>query len=343
MIEIGFEFCSEKISGKGEDAPPIRHKFEDNAWVLLVCDGMGGAGSIPYASCDGKTGAKIGAESVAAWAKGFFEAIPDVRPRLLDEQLASEFHAEIAVKLKCAADELDSQETTQSKLRSKLHKRLPTTLACITLAVEQKELRAQAIWAGDSRCFCMTSDDGLQQLSVDDQKQLCDPFESLSLDPQMSNYVNADTEFIFNSARFGLPLPAVLLVATDGCFQYVETPAHFEELLLSSLAQAASTEEWSSLLSQRIEAVTGDDASMSLQAVGWTSFESLKSAFAVRRNQLSDVMHASESAPVQGELFEPENHNFARRYRREQLWQAYKKGYSARMPVKIEEGDHAVS
>jgi hypothetical protein len=266
-----------------------------------------------------------------------------VRPNLLEEQLSNDLHAEIATKLKGAADELDGQENTQSKLRSKLHKRLPTTLACVTMAVAQKELRAQTIWAGDSRCFCMTPEEGLQQLSVDDQKQLCDPFESLSLDPQMSNYVNADTDFVFNSARFRFSLPAVLLVATDGCFQYVETPAHFEELLLNSLALAGSAEEWSTVLNQTIEALTGDDASMSLQAVGWTSFESLKLAFEVRRCHLAEVMRTSESTPVQGELFEPANHNFARRRRREQLWQAYKNGYSARMPDKIEKVDHAVS
>jgi serine/threonine protein phosphatase PrpC len=331
MADLGFEFCAEKISEKGEDAPPIRMPLGASGWALFVCDGMGGAGSFCYAGADGKAGARIAAEAVRGWTQEFFEAREE-----LSESFPGELHVEIYGKLRELADELDAQEVSPSRLRSKLHKRLPTTFAGLVV----REDRATAVWAGDSRCFCLSPEDGLQQLSQDDQKEHCDPFESLSLEPQMSNYVNADTEFSFQRAEISRVRPTVYLVATDGCFQYVETPAHFEQLLVARLLAAESVEEWGASLMSAITAVAGDDASMALQAVGWASFDSLRKAFRERLQWLTVLMRLGEPSESGEEEEAPEDRESARR-RRELIWQAYKTGYCAKMPDKLEVVSHA--
>jgi len=325
MGEFGFAFCTEKISDKGEDAPPVWGPLSEDGWVLAVCDGMGGAGSFCYTGAEGKTGAKIAAESVCDWTRAFFTE-PFELPGL---------EAVLTEKIRALADELDGQEPSPSKLRSKLHKRLPTTFAGMVVRSVDSQWRSTSVWAGDSRCFCLSPEYGLQQLSVDDQREQCDPFESLWLEPQMSNYVNADTEFRLNAIDIVRDRPTVFLVATDGCFQYVETPAHFEQLLLSSLGEAESFEEWGDAVSQAIGRVTGDDASMALQAFGWSSFEALKSAFRSRLDWLAVLMRIGDEPSENGER--------DRVAERAKIWSAYKAGYCARMPDKLIEVGHAAN
>jgi hypothetical protein len=77
----------------------------------------------------------------------------------------------------------------------------------------------------------------------------------------------------------------VLVCATDGCFGYVPTPMHFEQLLLDPLMAAPNVTGWSSAVQSRISAVTGDDAAMSVMAVG-ADFRELKDLYADRVAEL---------------------------------------------------------
>ena len=56
--------------------------------------------------------------------------------------------------------------------------------------------------------------------------------------------------------------------ATDGCFGYVPTPMHFEDLVLRHLAAARNVDAWSAGLQEEISAITGDDAAMAVLGVG---------------------------------------------------------------------------
>src|SRR6478609_4220164 len=46
--QTGFSIDIEKISKRGEDAPPIFISFDDNSHVIGVADGLGGAGGTLY-------------------------------------------------------------------------------------------------------------------------------------------------------------------------------------------------------------------------------------------------------------------------------------------------------
>ena len=52
-------------------------------------------------------------------------------------------------------------------------------------------------------------------------------------DMPMDNLVSADKPFRINHRQYDLTSPTMLLTATDGCFGYVHTPAHFEFLILT--------------------------------------------------------------------------------------------------------------
>ena len=54
------------------------------------------------------------------------------------------------------------------RLKSKLIKTLPTTMAICACDLSSREYTA--IWAGDSRVYCLQPDVGLQQVTTDDLK-----------------------------------------------------------------------------------------------------------------------------------------------------------------------------
>jgi hypothetical protein len=88
-----------------------------------------------------------------------------------------------------------------------------------------------------------------------------------------------------NYRRVELKAPFLVMCATDGCFGYVRTPMHFEHLVLGQLQRARSAQAWSTSLQADIAEVTGDDAAMSVMAVG-ADFRSLKALLAPRATQL---------------------------------------------------------
>jgi hypothetical protein len=101
----------------------------------------------------------------------------------------------------------------------------------------------------------------------------------------VSNAMSADTEFHVNYRRVELESPFLLVAATDGCFGYVPSPMHFEHLVLGPLVKARNVDGWSSAVQSDIAAVTGDDAAMSVMAVGAT-FPELQRLYADRVREL---------------------------------------------------------
>ena len=81
--------------------------------------------------------------------------------------------------------------------------------------------------------------------------------------------------------------PTIFLAATDGCFNFCLSPAHFEHAILTALRNAESVLEWRNVLLQNLERQAGDDLSLALIAAGWDSFRSLRDAFAQRLEVLS--------------------------------------------------------
>jgi hypothetical protein len=167
------------------------------------------------------------------------------------------------------------------------------------------------LWAGDSRVYACTAD-GLHQLSVDDLRDPGDALANLQRDSVISNAISADTEFRINHRQVPLTAPFFLLCATDGCFGYLRSPMHFEEIVLRTLLAAGTEDDWSAALQAEISAVTGDDASMAVIAVG-ADLPALQQLLAPRlaevtaqytepMDRLLDEVHAAEQAVAQLQL-----------------------------------------
>jgi hypothetical protein len=116
----------------------------------------------------------------------------------------------------------------------------------------------------------------------------------------------------------------VLVCATDGFFGYVDTPAQFENMLWDTMASAQDMRHWGSMLTSRVESLTGDDASLALVGLGFDDLADLRAHFAPRARQVR-VEHAEPMAHV------PPGNRAALVSARERSWQNYRRDYQRRL------------
>jgi serine/threonine protein phosphatase PrpC len=329
MPNVSFRFCTAKVAGEGEDADPIL-RVGPNLGLLGVFDGMGGAGGRVYDTPDGRhTGAWI----AARFARNVVERLmlELIKPEwdLDGPATAAELQRVLASSLAARLAELKAPETT---LRSKLVKALPTTM---TLAVLQRTDPAAGtyachlFWAGDSRAYVADPEAGLLQLTSDDLRSGGDAMRNLTDDSAMSNAISADTDFHVNHRQVELEAPFLLLCATDGCFAYVRSPMHFEQLLLSSLGAARDVSDWQRSLEAAVTAITGDDAALALLGPG-TDLAGFKRLFKDRAAELQR-RYIGPLDDLEAEVQRAEQELAELRARRAalgaELWGAYKPGY----------------
>jgi serine/threonine protein phosphatase PrpC len=318
---LSFTLWTEKITEKGEDAPPTLLIDEEvGTGILAVYDGLGGAGSTPYqignksfsgAYLASRLAMQVAEQTFVTKHYCFIERNPiheemrkDYFSGFLEKYLKTAFQLKIA--------QLDQQ---RSKIRSKLIKRLPTTIAGLTFSIDEGETMAEntyyteSFWAGDSRVYVWLPS-GLKQISEDNLTEKLDAQENLEQDAPISNCISADDDFEIFSKRLTFQQPIVLITATDGTFGYLPTPAHFEYYLLATLhhPHTCTTEDWKNILTLALEYVTGDDMSLCLLTLGYKNLEHLKFASI-------------------GRLMELKNEFIFAQKDKSQIWQNYKKGY----------------
>ena len=117
---------------------------------------------------------------------------------------------------------------------------LPTTLAMAIFRKNGGFLDVRVIWAGDSRVYLLTPVDGLSQLSEDDVDGEFDAMKALG-QSNMNNNVTGEgmDRFHLNYAEYKIPIQEgfILFAASDGCFDYIESPMQFEYKLLAATQQ----------------------------------------------------------------------------------------------------------
>lgn len=269
MTEIpGFDFVLDKIEGRGEDAPPLRlWNAAKQRGLIAVFDGMGGAGSAPCVwQGEERSGAYVAARLAARLLNDYFETY---------EGTLKDFACGLEEALKRAfarqAEEL--YPAGGSKLKSRLVRRLPTTMTALLwepLPGEVDRYRLLVLWAGDSRAYALLPS-GMVLLTKDDiHQENGDLLDQLVNDAPLRNCIHADGDFIINRAVYAVEAPLCLLVATDGCFAYLPSPPHFEYLLRHTLEQSrgAGMHAWKELLTEQLRKVAADDVSMALVALG---------------------------------------------------------------------------
>jgi serine/threonine protein phosphatase PrpC len=283
---VSFGFNLGKIPDHGEDSDPILRDGPDLG-LAAVFDGMGGAGGTVYDTPDGQRSGAYLASRIArdAVEQHMLTLLAPDRP-LSGEQTASELQGILKTTLNDALTDLNAPV---SRLRSKLLRALPTTMALGALQRGEKDgsrWLCHVLWAGDSRVYAFTAE-GMHQLSIDDLRDPGDAMENLQRDSVISNAISADTDFHINYRRVTLTTPFFLLCATDGCFGYLRSPMHFEALVLGALSSADTDEEWSTSIQAAIAEVTGDDAAMAIIGVG-ADLSTFKTLFAPRLAELVD-------------------------------------------------------
>jgi len=343
MPSVSFKFCTAKVAGEGEDADPILRVGPDLG-LLGVFDGMGGAGGRVYDTPDGRhTGAYIASRFARNVVERLMLELIKPEWNLDGPGTAAELHRVLASSLAARLAELKAPETT---LRSKLVKALPTTM---TLAVLQRADPAASsygchlFWAGDSRAYVADPEAGLMQLTTDDLRSGGDAMRNLSDDSVMSNCVSADTEFHINHRQVELQAPFLVLCATDGCFAYVRSPMHFEQLLLSSLQAARDATGWQQALEARVTAVTGDDAALALLGLG-ADLGGFKQLFKDRAAELQH-RYIDPLEELEGQVRRAEQQLAELRASRAELggelWGAYKPGYERYLAAEAPAGEEA--
>jgi serine/threonine protein phosphatase PrpC len=265
---------TEKKKGRGEDGPPTSLHHTSGRGLLAVYDGAGGAGSHPIGlTPDGQevTGAFLAPRLVHFAFEEWFYAT--VRGQHTPDS------AEVAQTIQTCLRE--AEVPSNNKISGTLVRHLPTTLASVEYERADQALELRSRWAGDSRAYLLTGKCGLQALTRDDT-ETSDALAVLNNDQPMSNMISADRPFRINEFRAQVNPPVVLICATDGFFNYLRTPAHFEYLLLSKLHAASDPGDWAERLAERVQHYSGDDASLVITSYGYRTFEALRAAFEKR-------------------------------------------------------------
>lgn len=336
---------TEQVPGRGEDAEPfVAHHKDSDQGMLAVFDGSGGAGAAPvWQASDGesRTGAWVGSRVARLATDHWFHdvaaegepATPDTLRNYLQYFLG---HA----------------PQRRSKISGTMRRQLPTTLAGVHYRLvrpqDELQLELRPLWAGDSRAYVLRPDTGLQVLTRDHTRE-SDALELLRTDPPMTNLVCADRDFEIGGQLLIHPFPCVLLAATDGFFGYVHTPADFEALLLSTLHDAGTVDEWSDLIRRAVQACTADDASLALVALGYHGFKDLREQFTARLDELTDryvrtrprgLDRLSTAGAGPGPAAAPEDlADLPARVRawQDSTWHTYRPGYETHLPPAPEE------
>ena len=325
----------EKIPDRGEDAKPISlYNKRTKSGLISVFDGLGGAGGAVYKGEDNSshTGAYFASRLARETVKEYFNALFETESTEIQEKTTwGDLKAELGEKFKKKAAELDKNP---SIIKSPLIKRLPTTMAAIYFRENpenSEQYMCYPIWAGDSRCYVLTSREGLQQLTQDELILAGDAFENIRDESPLTNCINADTDFWLRSKAISERSPCVLLVATDGCFGYLSTPMHFENLLLRTLQMSEDEKRWEEKLIDKFQKIAGDDVSMAIVAIGWDDdFKTFKQGFKDRYDTIKKT-YIDKLDKIDQEIENLEqkkqDHINKRKHLHKKYWEKYKSTY----------------
>lgn len=273
MKELHFDFRRDKREGLGEDSNPLLITDDSKDYCAVgVFDGMGGSGA---KDCESQYKGRHTQAFVAS------RIIRDATEKYLKQNSFSKVSKEDFKVILTERLEKEKKDypSPPSKLRSRLVREYPTTLAVITASKKEDRMYLiRSFWAGDSRNYLWTKD-GFFQISLDDLNEKNDPQENLRNDAGLANCVCAGSDFKINEKDIEVADPFVIISATDGCYGYLKTIMHFQYHLIEGLRTSSDLDSWKSYIEGKLNEVTGNDMSFALVAVGFDDYSHLKSYF----------------------------------------------------------------
>lgn len=314
-LDDRFVIAGEMIEGKGEDS--YYAALSMHAAVGAVFDGCGGLGSRRYPSFSRHTGAFMASRAVCSALRDWFDQTQcreedgSQDPGQLADALREEMRRSLDVCMQYRGE--------TSRIMGSMVRDFPTT-AAVVLVREPGQgpgdlLQVTCFWAGDSRVYLMDGK-GLAQLTEDDLRGQ-DAMSNLRADAPLSNYVSAGADFTLHTRTIEVRGPFAVFAASDGCFGYVRTPFHFEEMVLSCLQDADTPADFEQALDRQIREYAGDDYTLAFMNFGYGSFAAFRRAFAARLA----VVRENYIDPIEGE-----GGNRAPEYL-DKLWKTYRVDY----------------
>jgi serine/threonine protein phosphatase PrpC len=299
---LHFTFWYEQIKNKGEDALPLFLEINPNQYWLGVFDGMGGSGATHYTYYKED---KIITQTGAYWAALQTRELTNFF--LQNNKNIHELEYFLRKKLTIFYEQLEKK---QSILKNKFHKKLPTTICLASIEIKENQTTSiQTYHAGDSRAY-LWNIEGCFLLTKDHIVDNLDAYQALIQDTKIINCVEIEQDFYIQCNSFSQEKPFILLLTTDGSFDYLQSPMHFEYLFLRTLINAQQDmEHWKKQFSEEIIKIASDDISLVLVAVGFKDFIHLQNYFYARYQYL--YQHFIEK-------YEKENQSL------EMLWKNYK-------------------
>jgi hypothetical protein len=188
--------------------------------------------------------------------------------------------------------------------------------------------------------------EGLVQVSRDDARVKTDALTSLTSDPPIDNCINASQGFRLNVFSWEFHGPCVVIVASDGCFGYLPTPAHFEFELLDALCSSTTPLEWEHRLHDRLASVARDDATLAAAMLGAESFSAAQHAFQARYSRVAVEFVQPYSEQHELTLVAERHLSDAKEHRdllvkvrsdcARTLWERYRAGYEHLLSEQVE-------
>lgn len=257
---------AEKIEGCGEDA--LTYQFDENGnGYMFVFDGCGGAGSQKHIDLESKKSAYVASRCCAFFSDYYLE-----RSTLHSSQGVNLFSEQLHSYL-TRVDEHFPMEPSESTLVDIL----PTTISGINITNDNDCLSATYIWGGDSRGYIIDAN-GISQVTEDDVSSE-DAFTNITDNSIMNNRIHGAAQkepFTLHSTTINMKEKCILLCATDGCYDYFNSPMVFEYLMLSVIMASSCYSEAESQLQQILKERSGDDCSMIIAFFGFEEYEEIK-------------------------------------------------------------------
>lgn len=267
----------EMVPGQGEDS--FLFRINEKMMISGVFDGCGGLGAKKYPEFENHSGAYLAARIVSGVVMDWFNGL-ESEEELADGGRGVKSLIQEALRL------YSSKVVTKSKFKGSMSKDFPTTAAFSVCASKEESIEIYFFWTGDSRGYLLTSN-GLEQMTEDDIYGE-DAMSNLKNDGVLTNVISVSADFVLHEKVIQSKLPCIVIHSTDGCFQYLSSPMHFEYLLLKTLQQAESICNWEEILLEEIRKVSGDDHTLTMSIFGYGSFDCLKKSYVERLQYLEE-------------------------------------------------------